>query len=166
MLAKEDFMVIQALTKRGVYQRDIAETLGVHPKTVQRALKRSGASPPRPPWRPSLLDGYRAEVDRLLGEGVWNGVVIFRELQVQGYRGRLSILRDYIRPKRALRPGRATVRFETAPGQQLQSDWGEIETVRDTLSRRGGQRHPRPAIRDTSPPDSATGPSYRRWRRR
>ena len=41
-------------------------------------------------------------------------------------------------------------------------------TVRtgDTLSRRGGQRHPRPAIRDTSPPDSATGPSYRRWRRR
>ena len=36
----------------------------------------------------------------------------------------------------------------------------------DTLSRRGGQRHPRPAIRDTSPPDSATGPSYRRWRRR
>ena len=41
-------------------------------------------------------------------------------------------------------------------------------TVRtgDTLSRRGGQRHPRPAIRDTSPPDSATGPSYRRWQRR
>ena len=36
----------------------------------------------------------------------------------------------------------------------------------DTLSRRGGQRHPRPAIRDTSPPDSATGPSDRRWRRR
>ena len=34
MLAKEDFMVIQAVTKRGVYQRDIAETLGVHPKTV------------------------------------------------------------------------------------------------------------------------------------
>ena len=64
MLAKEDCMVIQALTKHGVYQRDIAETLGVHPKTVQRALTRRGASPPRPPRRPSLLDGYRAEVDR------------------------------------------------------------------------------------------------------
>ncbi len=122
-------MVIQAWTKRGVYQRDIAETLGVHPKTVQRALTRRGASPPRPPRRPSLLDGYRAEVDRRLGEGVWNGVVIFRELQVQGDRGRLSILRDDIRPKRARRPGRATVRFETAPGPQRQSDWGEIETV-------------------------------------
>ena len=129
MLAKEDFMVIQALTKRGVYQRDIAETLGVHPKTVQRALRRDGAPPTRPKRRPSLLDSYRAEVDRLLAEGVWNAVVIFRELQAQGYRGGLSILRDYIRPKRALRPGRATVRFETAPGQQLQSDWGELETV-------------------------------------
>ena len=105
MLAKEDFMVIQALAKRGVYQRDIAQTVGVHPKTVQRALNRGGAPPPRPKRRPSLLDAYRAEVDRLLAEGVWNGVVIFRELQAQGYQGGLSILRDYLRPKRALRPG-------------------------------------------------------------
>ena len=129
MLAKEDFMVIQALAKRGVYQRDIAQTVGVHPKTVQRALNRGGAPPPRPKRRPSLLDAYRAEVDRLLAEGVWNGVVIFWELQAQGYQGGLSILRDYLRPKRALRPGRATVRFETVPGQQLQCDWGQIETV-------------------------------------
>jgi hypothetical protein len=27
-----------------------------------------------------------------------------------------------------MRPGRATVRFETEPGKQLQSDWGEIRT--------------------------------------
>ena len=56
-------------------------------------------------------------------------MVIFWELQAQGYQGGLSILRDYLRPKRALRPGRATVRFETVPGQQLQCDWGQIETV-------------------------------------
>lgn len=37
-------------------------------------------------------------------------------------------MRDYIRPKRGLRVRRATVRFETAPGQQLQSDWGEQRT--------------------------------------
>ena len=47
MLAKEDFMVIQALTKRGVYQRDIAETLGVHPKTVQLGLIRFGGHLPK-----------------------------------------------------------------------------------------------------------------------
>ncbi len=106
MLAKEDFMVIQALVKRGVYQRDIAQAVGVHPKTVQRALKRGAAPRARTGRRPSLLDAYRAQIDDLLAEGVWNGVVIWRELQACGYAGGVSILRDYIRPKRMLRPGR------------------------------------------------------------
>ncbi len=44
MLKKEDFMVIKALANRGVYQKDIAAELGVHPKTVSRVLKR-GATP-------------------------------------------------------------------------------------------------------------------------
>jgi transposase len=55
-------------------------------------------------------------------------VVIFRELQAKGYTGKLSILRDYIRPKRAMRASRVTVRFETAPGRQLQSDWATQRT--------------------------------------
>ncbi|WP_459943284.1 IS21 family transposase, partial [Deferrisoma palaeochoriense] len=50
------------------------------------------------------------------------------ELQAQGYDGGISILRDYIRPKRPLRASRATVRFETAPGHQLQHDWAELHT--------------------------------------
>ena len=69
MLAKEDFMVIQALVKRGVYQRDIAQAVGVHPKTVQRAVKRGAAPLPRPGRRPSLLDPYRAPDRRLAGRG-------------------------------------------------------------------------------------------------
>lgn len=48
--------------------------------------------------------------------------------QTKGDTGRLSILRDYIRPKRALRVRRATVRFETAPGRQLQGDGAEYRT--------------------------------------
>jgi len=53
-------------------------------------------------------------------------VVVLRELEVRGYRGGITIVRDYIRPKRVLRASKATVRFETEPGQQLQNDWGEI----------------------------------------
>jgi len=74
------------------------------------------------------LDPYKDLVDHLLTEGVWNGVVIWRELQERGYQGGISILRDYIRPKRMLRKSRATVRFETKPGQQMQEDWGEVWT--------------------------------------
>jgi transposase len=129
MLAPEDFMTIQALVNRGVYRCDIAEQLGVHPRTVRRALQRGGPPARRGGRRGSLLDPYRPAVDQLLADGVWNGIVIWRELQAQGYRGGVSILRDYLRPKRPLRPGRATVRFETPPGRQLQSDWATHRTV-------------------------------------
>jgi transposase len=126
MLRKEDFAVIEALNKRGVYLKDIAEELEVHPRTVKRALQRGGAPKVERKVGPSKLDPYKAKVDELLGEGVWNSQVILREIQALGYEGGSTMLRLYIQPKRTLRPGRATVRFETEPGHQLQSDWGEV----------------------------------------
>jgi len=42
MLGLDDFITIQPLVKRGVYLCDIAEQLGVHPKTVSRTVKRGG----------------------------------------------------------------------------------------------------------------------------
>lgn len=130
MLKREDWFMIQEKLAKGVYLKDIAAELGVHPRTVRRAMARGGApSGKRPRARRSKLDAFKPTVDHLLSEGVWNAVVIFRELQAQGYAGAMSILRDYVRPKRALRASRATVRFETAPGEQLQHDWGQVETV-------------------------------------
>lgn len=128
MLRKGDFVEIQALAKAGVYQKDIAAKLGVHAKTVSRALKR-GAAPSGYRDRGFVkLAPYVATVDRLLTEGVWNAVVMLRLLREQGYAGGVSQLKRYIAPKRTLRPSRATVRFETEPGRQLQSDWGTIVT--------------------------------------
>lgn len=128
MLSKEDFAVIKALKERGVYQKDIAEQVGVHPKTVSRVLKRGEAPMRQRKRRPRKLDGYKAQIDQLLTEGVWNAVVILREIQAAGYTGSYTMLRAYIAPKRALRAGRQTVRYETNPGHQLQSDWGEVRT--------------------------------------
>jgi len=129
MIGQEDFAVIKSLQQHGVFQKDIAFELGVHPRTVSRALKRDG-----PPERDrkrsaSKLDPCKPTIDRLLAAGVWNAKVILREIQAEGYTGGYTILRDYIQPKRALRAGKATVRFETEPGRQLQSDWSEIMTV-------------------------------------
>lgn len=126
MIRKEDYTVIQTLHKRGVFIKDIAEELGVHPRTVSRALERKGAPSRKRPQIESKLGPYKPKIDSLLSEGVWNANVILREIQAEGYSGGYTILRQYIQPKRKLRPSRATVRFETVAGQQMQNDWGEI----------------------------------------
>ena len=43
MLKREDWMMIQEKRTKGVYIKDIAAELGVHPKTVSRALGRGAA---------------------------------------------------------------------------------------------------------------------------
>ncbi len=131
MIRKEEYMKIVVLHEQGMYQKDIAEELGVHPKTVSRALQRQGA-----PVRASSsaevskLSAYKGQIDQLLSSGVWNGMVIWRKLQETGYEGGYTMVRQYIAPKRALRSqertSKVTVRFETKPGEQLQSDWGEV----------------------------------------
>ena len=78
--------------------------------------------------RTSKLDPYKDFIDQQLASNVWNAEVIFQQLKAQGYVGGATLVRDYIHPKRALRPSRKTVRFETEPGYQLQHDWGEIRT--------------------------------------
>ncbi len=127
MLKKEDWMDIKAQIENGVYRVDVARELGVHPRTVGRALMRGGAPRgDRSRAGRGKLDPFKPLIDELLREGVWNAMVIFRKLQERGYGGEVTILRDYIRPMRPLREKRATVRFETEPGHQMQNDWGEL----------------------------------------
>ena len=125
MLKKEDFAMIRALHQKGVFNTDIAAELGVHPRTVSRALRPGSAPKPQRKPQGSKLDPYKPKIDQLLSDKVWNAMVILREIQAEGYTGEISLLRRYISPKRSLRPSRATVRFETEPGEQLQTDWGE-----------------------------------------
>jgi transposase len=127
MLTQEDYWMIQEKISKGVYQKDIAAELGVHPKTVRRALARGGPpSTTRRRPRHTKLAPYVDQIDALLADNVWNAKVILRELQTKGYTGGYTVVREYVQPKRALRPSKATVRFETEPGRQLQHDWGEL----------------------------------------
>ncbi len=102
MLKKEDWYMIQEKIRQGMYIKDIAEELGVHPRTVRRALKR-GSSPSgkRPAARKSKLDPFKPQIDRLLAAGVWNSVVIQREIEAAGYAGRGAILRAYTSSRNA-----------------------------------------------------------------
>src|SRR5690554_1381346 len=130
MLSREDFLMIRQHHQRGAHPVDIAHQIGCSERTVRRHLTREEAPTGRPARpRGSKLDPYKPIIDQLLADNVWNAEVIFQLIREQGYTGGVTIVRIYIQPKRALRPSKQTVRFETPPGFQLQHDWGEIETL-------------------------------------
>lgn len=128
MLSREDHLMIKQIHTQGAYIIDIARYIGCSERTVRRHLLepehlRRGSSR----RRMRKLEPYIDFIDTRLSEHVWNAQVIFQEIKAQGYDGGTTVLREYIQPKRRLRHGRETVRFETQPGYQLQHDWGGVE---------------------------------------
>lgn len=43
-----------------------------------------------------------------------------------GYTGKITILRDFVRPYREQPKKQATLRYETPPGKQAQMDWAYV----------------------------------------
>src|ERR1700730_5927755 len=87
--------MIQERIRPGGYVKDIAAELGVHPRTVSRALKRGGSPPgQRPAARKSKLDRYKPVIDRLLGAGVGDAGVNVRKSGEGGEGAGDGALRD------------------------------------------------------------------------
>jgi transposase len=124
----------------GLSQRAIAEALGISRKAVRNVLDRwqaqrdgQAATSPRP-RRGSIIDEYEPILKELLGR--YPNLTVERalqELQVRGFRGRYTTVRQRVRRLRP-RPAPAPVRrFETEPGLQAQMDHGvyDIDFVRE-----------------------------------
>ena len=112
--------------------RGIAGELRIARNTLRRYLKSPDAMRPNPRPRrasnPSTSSGgFLRRVRRPADvEGLENCVVLHRELRALGYGGGYSILKSLVSPKRRRREPDATMRFETAPGEQAQVDWGSL----------------------------------------
>ena len=123
---------IYELKGQGRSARAIARELGLARNTVLRYLKSPDAIRPQPrPRRGSKLDPYTDYIDHRLSKGLENCRVLLREIRGLGYQGSYSTVADYVRPRRRRRQPQATMRFETAPGEQAQVDWGSFSYVGD-----------------------------------
>lgn len=112
---------------RGEGIRALARHYGVAPRTI-RAWRERGGYRPRPSRTGSVvLAPFAAWLRARAPEVAFNAAVLYRELVAQGFTGSPVIVRRFVQPLRALaRQGAAaTVRFETAPGQQAQVDFGQ-----------------------------------------
>ena len=124
---------IYELKGAGCSIRGIARELDVSRNTVRRYLKSPEAMRPKPRRRrASKLDAYTDYIDHRMSEGLENCVVLHRELVARGYDGGYSILKGYVSPRRQKRQPEATMRFETAPGEQAQVDWGSLSYISDS----------------------------------
>ena len=138
MITFESRMEIKVLHKRGMSIREIARELGISRNTVRSHLKAKSEKPqysPRPAPS-SLLDEYRDYISKRISDAhpyKIPATVIAREIMAMGYRGGLTILREFIRKQTLPAQAEPVVRFETEPGRQMQVDWGTMRNGKSPL---------------------------------
>lgn len=113
----------KSLRLQGFKITEIAEMMGKSERTIYKYL----SEPPRKRKKreyESLLEPFKPFTDTILEETPdYNRMVLLERLKKQGYKGSITILRDYAAIKTAEINTKAVIRFETEPGFQAQVDW-------------------------------------------
>jgi transposase len=127
MIDQRTIFEIHRLAHEGLSVRKIAKTLGLSRQTTSKYLDDPTPQRPLRP-RPSQLDLFKDEIARLLEiDPKVSAAVIRQRLTAQGFAGGISIVRDYVRGVRgATKQPQPVMRFESAPGEQCQIDWGHF----------------------------------------
>jgi transposase len=116
----------------------IADRLGLHWQTAsvwatRPRYERRKSVPAR--RRASKLDAFKPAIQRLLATHPYSATQLFTRLREQGYAGRYSILKTYVRSVRPTR-GPAFLTLHFVPGQCAQVDWGSWGSIRVGNTRR------------------------------
>ena len=121
-------MDIRSDRQKGLSYTELGKKYHMDPRTA----KRYAESPQKPEYtltgpKPTKLDPYKQKIDQWLEEAPYSAVRILEKLQAEGFDGKYSIVKEYVRGKKMDLDEKATVRFETMPGKQGQMDWGFFE---------------------------------------
>jgi transposase len=129
MLREDVVREVLARLARDEHIKTVARELGVDKKTIKRWRRRGEWRPRVTPARLKAIDAYRPFLARRGPEVGWNGIVLLRELRTQGFTGGYQQVQRALQPLRTTRrwAARATVRFETGPGEQAQVDFGQLQ---------------------------------------
>jgi hypothetical protein len=132
MLEPEAVTTIVRLGQSGWGAKRIARTLGIARNTVRRYLNAGGPVPYRQPQRTSVLGGHEAWLRKRFLQHRGNCDVVRQQLSKE--LGIETSLRTVERACRGFRQEleasrRATIRFETAPGEQMQIDFGQTRVL-------------------------------------
>jgi transposase len=126
MLALEERFMIREMYRKGVSISEIARRTGRDRKTIRQAVNAPDLSPPKPPRQAKAckIDPYAPYLEQRMAEGVLNARKLYGEILAQGYPGKESKVREFVHDRRPEKEPAGSIRFETAPGEQGQVDWG------------------------------------------
>ena len=137
MITKEVYVEIEILRKHGMSLRKIAKTVGCAVNTVRSHLETD--VPPkyqRNKLRVTKLTPFHDYLQerQTAAHPDWiPATVLMREIVTRGYTGGSSQLRAYMHGLKPALPWDPVVRFETAPGEQMQVDWVEFRKGKNPL---------------------------------
>lgn len=129
MLIQEDAVEIEVMLKQGLGVREVARRCGVSRNTVRRVRDEGARRRYQREARVGKLTVFEEYIRERLAAAApqWiPATVLLREIRERGYVGSHSILRTFMASLRPLQVEEAVVRFETAPGRQMQVDWAEF----------------------------------------
>jgi transposase len=128
VINKERWEQMSQMAAAGQSISAIARALDLDRKTVRRWLREQQWAPyRRQPAVTTLLAPHQAWLKERAPQVHYSARILFQELRQHGYQGSYDTVKVAVRPLRA----EATLadltqcRYETAPGQQAQIDWGE-----------------------------------------
>jgi transposase len=137
MKDKQTIFEIHRLKHLGWSNRKIARHLRIDRDTVQKYLRHPDRVEKRP-VRGSKLDPYRDLIKELLEQDpTVSAPVVLQHLMENRFGGKITIVRDYLVELRGSRKHpKAYTRFESAPGKQMQIDWGHFGSLQYGETRR------------------------------
>ena len=127
MLRSNDVTAMLRLHELGWGKKRIAREFGVSPNTVKKYICQNGWTSYQKPVREKTLDGLDDWLSKSFRQHAGNADVVRQDLkQFHGIETSLRTVERAVQPQRREleAEAKATVRFETPPGYQLQIDFG------------------------------------------
>lgn len=126
MLNLEGWKMIRELKKSGMSVSAIAKQLKLDRKTVRKAIYSDSSPKYIRRASKSILDNYKPYLDDRLERFNLTSQRLHEELMDQGFEGKYGMVNKYVQSKKSEYKTKATLRFETIPGEQAQVDWAYL----------------------------------------